>query len=166
MTEQKIPPTKALRTIVKRRFVANPKIMEFLGGSEKDIQINRFSDIGENDPPLIVICTPEDMSKELNTDPPSYRNFITLTVDVFCPIKQADILDEITFEIKNELSAIVFPKRHFQPIKHEKTNTNSYAAGQKLVASSSSEYSTFLDLEYNESGTYPYFVGVDVNGIV
>jgi hypothetical protein len=152
--------------MIKKNLLESPTIMDFLEGREEDIQIYRFSDIDPEVLPLILIGTPEEKSTTLTDDPPAYRNHITLTVDVFCPVKEADILDDITFEIRNRLAEIVFARGTFEPLKHDRTVTASYQAGTKLVAASASEYSTFIDLEYNKDHTYPLFERMLVNGSV
>ncbi|HYX32775.1 MAG TPA: hypothetical protein VE954_06645 [Oligoflexus sp.] len=161
-----IPQARQLREMVRAKLLESLKIVEFVKSREESVQIHRFSDIGEQDPPLIIISTPEEVSKDLGDDPPSQRTLIHLMVDVVCPLQKADQIDAITYEVRRILSSMVFGKGSFEPIRHRKTITASYPAGHKLFASSAAEYVTSFDIEYDQSGKYEPMEGVKVNGLL
>jgi hypothetical protein len=165
-----LAPTTLLRSKTRARLLTSPVVKSFLvRDPEKNVQDYRISVVGENDPPIIIVSTPEEDSVTLNDSPSIDRTHVKLMIESISFAENPVRFDDLNFEIRRLLSTwntrfLVGPI--FSEIRHKKTTVQTLEIGTKPGVICSSEFSVYFDLEYELSEPAETFEGVVVNDFI
>jgi hypothetical protein len=161
----KISPISHLKFGVQDLLRNNEIVRKFLGGRIDQVQTARYSDIGANDIPIIVVQTPEEESVSVNNYPQIDRTTVKLIIEIFAYADNTTKIDDVAFECRQIVGSAnwrVIAGKDFDDVRHRKTTTSFDTVGQKLVCIAMLEFHTYYDAEFNFADVAENLEGVSV----
>ena len=102
MKSMKISPVSVLKNALKDELFKDSFVAEFVKGDKKRIQKARFSDIGEEDIPLITISAGKEEISELSYNCQE-RSHITVFIEIFGYPEEPLNIDDFVYHVRSLL---------------------------------------------------------------